>query len=87
MNFLNCGRGLHLQYDRYLVKVGLDSSLSNQIPEEFTISYLERTLLGAKHHIELSEESECFPQVLHVVGAIETLHEHIINVYLHRIPD
>ena len=37
--------------------------------------------------IELSEENKCSLQMLHVVGAIETLHEHVVNIHLHHIPD
>ena len=60
LDFLDRGWGLHLQYGGYLVGVGLDSSLSDQIPKEFTGSYHESILLGVELHVELSEESECF---------------------------
>ena len=40
LDFLDHVWGLHLQYGEYLVSVGLDSSLSDQIPEEFDRSYL-----------------------------------------------
>ena len=71
LDFLDRGRELHLRYGGYLVGAGFDSSLSDQIPEEFAGSYPKGTLLGIDLHIEFSEESECFLQVLHVVGAIE----------------
>ena len=38
-------------------------------------------------HIQFSEESECFPQVLHMIGAIKTLYKHVIDVYLYCVPN
>ena len=64
VDFLDHGQGFHLHYSGYVVGVGLDSSLSGNIPEEFAGSYPECTLLEVKLHIELSEESKCFLQVL-----------------------
>ena len=61
LNFFDCGRGLHLHYGAYLIRVGLDSLLSDQMPEELAGSYPEGILLGIELHIELLEESEGFP--------------------------
>ena len=60
MDFLDCGRGLYLLYGGYLVKVGFDYSLSDQIPEELVGSYPKGTLHGVRLYIELSEQRECF---------------------------
>jgi len=60
MDFLDRGRELHLRYGGFLVRIGLDSSLSDQIPDEFAESYPEGTLLEVELHIKLSKESECF---------------------------
>ena len=66
-------------------RVDLDSSLSDQIPKEFVRSYPKGTLLGVELYIKFSEESKCFLQVLYVVGAVETLHKHVVYVHLHCI--
>jgi len=86
LDLLDSGRGLLLQYGGYLVGVGLDSPLSDQIPEEPARSYSDGTLLGVELHIGFSEESECFFQILHMVGAIKTLHKHV-DIHLPCVPD
>jgi len=56
LDLLDSGRGLHPQYGGYLVKVDLDSPLSDRISEEFFRSYSESTLLGVELYIEFSKE-------------------------------
>ena len=68
-----------------MVGVGLDSPLSDQIPEELARSYSEGILLGVELHIEFSEESECFPQILHIAGVIEALNKHVIDIHLYFV--
>jgi len=80
LDFLDSGQGLHLQYDGYLVRVCPDSPLSDQIPKELAESYPEGALL----RIDFTpNESERFPQVLHLVGVIDSsrvCHQHTPSI-------
>ena len=84
MDLLDSDRGLHLQYGEYPVEAGLDSPLIDQISKELA-SYSKSTLLRIELYIEISE-TESFPQILHIVGVIETLHKHV-DIHLHFVPD
>jgi len=72
---------------QYLVGVDFDSPLSNQIPEELAGSYSKGALLRIELHVVFSEESRCFLQIMYMVQALETLHEHVVDIYLHCVPD
>ena len=70
-----------------MVGVDLDAPLSDQIPKKLPVKNPEYALLGVELHPVLPQEVESFAQMLEVIRAENTFHQHVINVRFHYSPD
>ena len=87
LDFLDTSRGLHGQDGGYLVRVGFDALLSDQIGQEFFRGHSKGVLFRIEPDHIFLEVVECLAQVLHVIGALKTLHEHIVDIHVHDMSD
>ena len=59
LNFLETCRGLHTQDDRYMVEIGFDGPLSDQVSKKLFEAHSESTCLGLKPELILPKEIKC----------------------------
>ena len=87
MNFLDTCRGLHAQDGRYLVRVGFDASLSDQVSKKLFGGHFESIFLEVKPDLIFPKAIKCLSQVLQVVIVLEAFHKHLIDIHLYQMSD